>query len=207
MTTARLQSPLFHALSMTDPIVKRIVSFRRLEHGWNYGSGRPSPRHVIDAALTVHAQLKAIGAEQTEAFPAISGGMMVSGYYRAETVDIMCRMDGYFDVFHKGPDQVYTDVESVGLSFVRSYIQELKWRPHSFSDFSTPNTSVTKRTGSRVWHSRNRMMAVPSSTVPVQSKRVTANARTFGHFTTPELLASLPYFSASTSDLYHQVTP
>jgi hypothetical protein len=178
------------------------LSFGQLAAGWNYGSGAPAPRTTIDAALKIYSQLRDAGAEALEAFPETKGGILISGYHASETIDVLCRVDGRFNLFHEHDDREIKDSEGIDSTTVTNYFLELAWRPHRSFDSFTPNISAMKRTGSKVWRLKSQTMDVPLLMPPVRLKQVTANVHTFGHSTARQYPESLPFSSASTSALY-----
>jgi hypothetical protein len=186
----------FHSRAVSDSVVRRILSFGQLPVGWHYGAGVPAPQHVIERALMVYARLEIAGA-QLEAFPETMGGILVSGYHDLDTVDILCRVDGLFDIFHERDDNELLDEKGVNFSFVVTYLQELSWRPLKSYDFSTLSISATKRTGSRVWPFKSQMMDVQLSIPPARLRHPTANVHTFARSTAPAFQATPRSFSAS----------
>lgn len=172
------------------------MSFGQLSVGWNYGSGVPASQEVINTALLVCAHLQFAGAIQVEAFPETKGGILVSGYHDADTIDVLCRVDSLFNIFHEEGDREIFEKEGVGFLFVANYVQGLPWLSSRSFDLFTPSTSVTRKTSLRAWRTKSQMMDVRLSIPPARLAHPTANARTFAHSTTPAFQATRQSSSA-----------
>src|SRR5262245_59631696 len=114
----------FAGRALGSPIARRILSFGELPAGWHYGSGVPAPLHVIDNALRVGALLTDVGAKKLEAFPEIVGGILVSGYHDADTVDVLCRVDRLFDICHEEDNREIANQEGISFQAITQYLQE-----------------------------------------------------------------------------------
>jgi hypothetical protein len=73
---------------------KKIEGFARLPEGWHYGSGSPATARVIDLALRTEAMLRNAGYPKTDAFPGVSGEIVVTGYKDRRSVSVEVSDEG-----------------------------------------------------------------------------------------------------------------
>jgi len=193
----RNSAPIAVWRALTDPVVERILSFGDLPRGWHYGNGRPASRVAIDFALRIIRALKDAGAETVEAFPDIEGGILISGYYNDETVDILCQADGTIDLSHEKGDNEIADESAVSFSDSLLYIRRLSWPPQRLSAFSIRNISVIKSGDLNLSPTAPLLTASLSSTRTALLPHPEMNALIFGDSTIRELPESRQFFSGS----------
>jgi hypothetical protein len=143
---------LLSMASTGDAIEEQVVSFLTLPRGWHYGQGHPpSLRAVIDG-LTIISALRAYGAASFEAFPALTGEIMISAYGGSSCVDITtaeCGKVTYVAECHNL--EVDARDEPVDWQDVLDTIRTRGWLNCDSSGSSTPGTIATKRAGLNQW--------------------------------------------------------
>ncbi len=162
-----------------------IRSFASLPEGWHYGSGRCATERAVEQAIAVSDLLLECHANSIEAFPAIDGGVLVSGYHGEETLDILCGPTGVMDLEHEVDDEIVEELHGMSLDAVKSYIGKLAWPPKKSFVLSTSGTTVGKEDVSRVSYSayRRKMGEYRSSIQNAPSAKAKRNVSTFGRTT------------------------
>ena len=185
-------------------IADQISSFRHLPGGWHYGEGRGATEQAIEAALQTYALLKHHDARAIEAFPDINGGILVSGYYENEILEVFCGDDGQLDMMHEDDRVVVHEQKNVPLRKIISYFGGLPWASTKLSDFSIPSISAGKNSDSLVWHFEIHptMAGFPLSIQSVLDNTVDRNASTWPASIRQESPATLQSFGGSTHQNY-----
>ena len=154
-----------HAEENTD-IEDEILSFERLPNGWHYGEGRSATKRAIELALEVNLFFAKHSARAVEVFPDVSGGILISGYYENETLEVFCTQDGQINMLHEGNDEdVVYEREGVSLDILNTYMEGLLWTSTKSYGFSIRGISVEKRSVSKVWPSKILQMVVYQSSI------------------------------------------
>ncbi len=104
---------------------QKILSFARLESGWDFGDGEPLAEDMIDLALCLHSYFCSPFL-QDGAFPMTNGGIILSFYFEDQTFDVRLNPDRTITFIHEigfGPDYEEAErVENVDLGFVKKTI-------------------------------------------------------------------------------------
>lgn len=134
---------------MTDAIRKEIYSCKNLPDGWHFGEGVGATDTAVDTALKVNDLMIANSIETIKVFPEIDGGIMVSGYLKKESLevlDVSCRPDGTMEMGHEIDNaDVFEDMrQGLRLNDVEKYLEKLNCSKKNLSGFCTPNISVRK---------------------------------------------------------------
>lgn len=177
-----------------------IRSFERLPSGWHYGEGRGATKLATKSALAIHRAL-ANRADEVEAFPDISGGILLSGYCGDETLEAFCHRDGAVKVLHEIDGEVVYEQDDVSVSEVTKYVERLlwklmKWQSVRSSGYFIQDTSAEQRGDLQVWRSRiPQRTAVSRSSIPTVLRRIAErNANTYLPSITPKSRETQQYF-------------
>lgn len=148
-----------------DGIAEKIFSFLDLPDGWHYGSGyAPSLELVLHAINLAHI-LRTLGCRSLEAFPGISGTIMVSAYGQNSCLDItMPNIREHDYVFLRDGAEV-AEKEHVSLDELVETLTRERWLACDLSDSCTRSTTARKRVDSNLWLSRTQtVLEFPSLT-------------------------------------------
>ena len=80
---------------------EKIRSFSELPTGWHYGHGVAVSQGTVAISLLFESFIKLIGFPETDAFPGITGEVMVAGYSRTNHVQVTVEPDGTFRLAHE----------------------------------------------------------------------------------------------------------
>ena len=105
---------------MNNDIASQIISFGDLPDGWNYGGGYRATCCAIRTALRINNLL--INVEDIEAFPDVSGAILVSGYYGNENLEIFIHSDGQIDLTREIDDDVNDEKNDISWDELEEYI-------------------------------------------------------------------------------------
>jgi hypothetical protein len=186
------------------PAVKKVLSFSDLPKGWHYGSGEKIAKAAINAALDLISLINSKGATALEVFPHVRGGVLVSGYFGGETLDVLALPEGKFSLFHETSEAVIADLPEISSPEVDEYIRELTWRPVKSSDLFTLFTTATKNLDSRAKPLNHQMTDCQSSNWTAVWQIVGTSVHTSENTTHPEFRASHQYSYDSKLTNYRQ---
>src|SRR5690242_11793093 len=71
----------------------KIASFSKLKEGWNFSSGVPFSRQVLDIAIEIDRCFQCYGLE-TDAFPGLDGEVMVAAYSLPIAYEVVVNPNG-----------------------------------------------------------------------------------------------------------------
>ena len=129
---------------MVNKIKEEIDSFTALLDGWHFGEGVGANEVAVRVAHDVHDLMIENGAEEIEAFPAIDGGVLISGYFDNESLDVSCRPNGAMEIDHEVNDNLKYEREGLYLNDVKKYLEELNWSKRSY-EYCIPNISAGEK--------------------------------------------------------------
>ena len=72
----------------------KIRKFADLGEGWNYGEGINFRQSVLDDAISLNRRAIALGFSETDAFPGVNGGIMVTVYHHDHYLEFIIEPDG-----------------------------------------------------------------------------------------------------------------
>ncbi len=150
-----------------DAAIIKIDSFVDLPNGWHYGEGRGATKLAVNSARTMHALLMEHNVNEVEVFPDANGGILLSGYYDEETLEVFCDHDGKINILHEVGNEITYEKDDVSAQEVKGYVGGLLWKKFmirrfmKLSDYFIQITSVEQREDLQVWHSEipQRMVA------------------------------------------------
>ena len=166
-----------------DRLSLKIQSFRNLKNGWRFGEGRSATEMATQTAMDALNCFFCAGAQSIEVFPEVDGGILVSGYYGHDTLDVICHYDGLMGLVHEVADQEVADIPKISMNDFADYLGRLEWATTSLSELFTHESLVKKRESSRVLLSRLlKTVAFHSLMWSVPETLVGRNANIFSNF-------------------------
>ena len=194
---------------MTDlegRVAGTIRSFSNLPAGWHYGSGVGADPYAVDVALSITSLLIDHRARNIEAFPDLDGGILVCGYHKQDTLEILCRPGGRINYVHEINDELANERENVSQRQVEEYLGELEWRQRSSFVSYTQNITAERKDDLQVWPSKfhQTMEEYPYLRRNAESRRTDANVA-ISIVSTEESLR-IPIFSGASNLTYSQET-
>ena len=103
---------------------KQIRSFAHLPDGWHYGEGRGATREALSAALEID-ELLIDRVEEIEVFPAVDGGVLVSGYIDEHNLELTCAPSGRMDLWHEESDTLVYEQRGISTRAFLSHLEDL----------------------------------------------------------------------------------
>ena len=142
---------------MTDAIRKQISCFESLQEGWHFGEGVGANEIAVKSALDVYDSMIKNRIEIIKVFPEIDGGIMISGYLKKETLevlDVSCRPDGTMEMDHEidNVDVFENTRKDLSLNDVEDYLEEFSWNRKKSYEYCIRNISVKKDKCLQVQH-------------------------------------------------------
>ena len=180
-----------------DPIVQRIKSFKSLPHGWHYGDGRSADQLAVESALHAYRAFRKFGIDRIEAFPNVSGEVLVAGYFEEETLEFLCGLNGGVNVLHEQDDEIVYDENYPSVDDATEFLRTLPWNLiGKSSDYSILSTTVGKREDTSAWLSmpRQQMTEFHQLMENAPENTVVVNVNTSGGTTIRESLENHRYF-------------
>lgn len=158
--TVRVQPWLLHASASENmPCMQRLVYLSTLKDGWHFGSGRAPVVGAVQHAIMVMFALRSAGAACIEVFPDVDGGIMVAGYHAEQTIEVVCRHDGYFEFVLEVDQGDVVLLDRLSLSSALSLVRAHGWAAQISFDSSPPSITATRSAGSPAKRSRTHPLA------------------------------------------------
>ena len=126
---------------------KQIRSFAHLPDGWHYGEGRGATPEALSAALAIDGLL-VDRVEEIEVFPAVDGGVLVSGYLDEHNLELTCAPSGRMDLWHEENDTLVLEQRGISTREFLSYLDDLGWTDFShayYTDVTLANDLADSR--------------------------------------------------------------
>jgi len=135
-----------------DPISSKIMSFTTLRRGWHYGKGVPASPVIATIALGLLEDLRKQGVSKFEAFPDVSGGVLLSAYSGNICADVMIRPDFKINlVVEDGDDEIF-EQKNISAEELIGLMGDKRWLSENSSDSFTLGTTATRRSDLNLWH-------------------------------------------------------
>ena len=125
----------------TSDTSRKIQSFMDLPVGWHYGEGQPCAPSIRDAALQTHAFLLGLGFAETDAFPGIDGGLLLTIYHAAHYFELRFENDGTITYRHEIDDIEIDEQEALGLQQVQTLL--LAYRQEPWTQYASSISTIT----------------------------------------------------------------
>lgn len=90
---------------------EKISSFKNLPSGWHYGEGIAPTHAMIDVAHDWHNRITGLGFAVTNAFPGVTGEIMISGRNGERDVEIILEADGTISFEYDKNDEAVVSIE------------------------------------------------------------------------------------------------
>ncbi|MCY4227843.1 MAG: hypothetical protein OXF20_09175 [Gammaproteobacteria bacterium] len=129
---------------MPDAVRREIHALRDLPDGWHFGEGIGAHETVVQVALDVHDSMIANGIENIEVFPAIDGGILISGHFGNEVLDVSCRPDGTMEIDHEVDNVLKEEKQGLNWNHVKTYLEKLNWNKKRLYEYFIPGISAGK---------------------------------------------------------------
>jgi hypothetical protein len=194
----------FRSFSALDRTTRTLLSFASLCDGWHYGAGVVFSRPIIDTALFVQSRLVIIGSTLTEAFPLVTGNILIVGYNGDEEIEVTCRTDGGFDVSHFLNDEAHFSCSFSNLNELYIFLGTIAWKSKKLSGWFILGTTATTRNDSQVQPFANHLMVQErqSSPLPAPFRQIHRNATMYENTTAQVLPVNHPFFYAYKSQTF-----
>jgi len=116
----------FITIGATDhTLTQKIASFLRLQPGWHYGDGSPSPLKVVHAALQWRVYLESLGLRDLDAFPGDSGEILLSAIHGSHSIDVIIEIDGTVSVAYDRDNVQQFYIPHASENDARGYVTTL----------------------------------------------------------------------------------
>lgn len=80
-------------LKSIDRTIRKLARFAYLKHGWNYGEGGPIDWETIRQAARIANFAYGLGFERSNAFPGVSGEILIAFYKDDHCIEITLEAD------------------------------------------------------------------------------------------------------------------
>jgi hypothetical protein len=141
---------ILEIFDVEDSTMRKLRAFAELPNGWHFGEGRGSERIALlnAKAVTRNAQL---GGWQTDAFPGVSGEIMVSIETSNQYYEVVAEADGTMTFVEESGGNEISRLDKVSLADVIQKLSPANIFPCVTFDLSTPRTGSSQRNASPVW--------------------------------------------------------
>lgn len=186
----------FGRAAETDTDVK-LLKFRRLPVGWNYGQGVPIRDNVYATSIDLLHYINVLGLSKTDAFPGTDGDVCLTAYRYSHYLEVVVEVDLSISVSYELEDNEVFSREGLSIVEAKKAVREGIDSIWGSSDLSTLATMIEPRTVSTTWPSKNQQMGVApqlsaenvliilapalASTLERFTQAFPENLRSFGH--------------------------
>lgn len=197
----------YRSVVAVSSTIEAVLSFRTLSVGWHYGKGVAFSRRVIDLALFVNKRLTQIASVPTEAFPLVTGNVLIVGYNGDDDVEVTCRTDGSFEVSQVVGDEIKYSNSFSRMDELFVFLGSIEWKSKKSSGLSIQDTTAIAKKGFQVLPSvgHQTARAHQSSQQIVPFHVVQRNAIISEDTIHPQLPASHPFFYAYKSQSFQTI--
>lgn len=127
------------------PTLKKMQSFGQLRVGWHYGEGVPCAPEVLARALQLHDTFMSLGLYETDTFPGLDGGMLLTVYDVREYLEFRLTVEGHIEYCRETDNAEVDERQALTLEqaqmIVHQYRQEIWTRSASY----TATTMITAK--------------------------------------------------------------
>lgn len=116
--------------------IGKLIKFRHLAIGWNYGEGGPIGSNVTELAAEIVTTGHNLGYKHSDAFPGQSGEIMITFYEGDHCIEVILENDHSFLVVHETPGQVDEEYQCLNVADVYVLLEEI--RREIWQDLSDP---------------------------------------------------------------------
>lgn len=129
------------------PTEKKINSFRELKKGWHYGEGNAPGSLTLLHAIELHKAALNQGFIETDAFPGISGEVMLTIYHRNHYLEFTIEPSGHITFCYEKNNEEICYKEGLSLEDAKGKILELRKEVWKSLDYLTSNTTIMTEGG------------------------------------------------------------
>jgi hypothetical protein len=186
---------------------KKLVAFKNLSDGWNYGRGRPIRNNVYKIATSLLLHINELAISKTDAFPGSDGDVCITAYQFTHYLEVTVEVDLTISVSHEVDDDEISSKEGLSLFEAKKELREAVGKIWASSDLFTQPTTIRLGTDLITWHLRTPQTgpALPSSAWSVSIGPEKKFVTMFAH-STPEYLESPRFFGDSMNQIYRTDT-
>lgn len=116
--------------------IGKLIKFRHLPVGWNYGEGVPIGSNVTELAAEIVTTGHHLGYRHSDAFPGQSGEIMITFYEGDHCIEIILVHDQSVLIVHEAPGQVDKEIQCPNVAEVYVVLEEI--RREIWQDLSDP---------------------------------------------------------------------
>lgn len=158
----------------------KIAEFSELKSGWCHGEGLPINKQAIQQAEELFLFFIVNGVHRTNAFPCISGGVMVTGYFENHYIEFTLEDDSSVTYYYELNDEWADYFDDLTLEKAKEYaakkIAEIKnenglWQK-SLGYSAKNTTGTTKKTVSPAQHFNRQASRFFSASAPLRKAKV-----------------------------------
>ena len=156
---------LFEKHYPISEIESKIIAFRGLPRGWNYGQGVPPSEETINIARALNTDLQRSGFQKTNAFPGIDGEIQITAYHESFYLEFTISVDGKITFVQERDNEELRYEEGLSVADAVNKIRAFWGSLWASSDLSITYTTMTpKKRDLPVLHSETQAtgLAYPS---------------------------------------------
>jgi len=174
----------------THPTETRIRSFSALGAGWHYGEGSGFALDVQNAALSMNALAVELGLIETDAFPGIDGGILLTICHGDHYIEFRVETDCRVSFCRELNDQEIEDRAQLSLDEAKQVLRNFRKETCGQSESFTFSTSILRNDASHQRHLSCTGEAFPLSARNAPWRYPETSVDTYDDFTSQELPAS-----------------
>jgi hypothetical protein len=148
--------------------LRKVLSFRDLQHGWHYGEGGPIAMPVLGQALELYYMASKCNME-TDAFPGVNGEVQICCYQDSETLEITIEEHDRITFVLEREGEEVEHIENLTLKQALEKITKHGQNQCGLLGLSIPNIMQSTREGSAAWHLGTRQMTAEYRLYPAHA--------------------------------------
>lgn len=193
----------FGPSSLRSKTERKLLSFKNLPDGWNYGCGRAIEDDVYKCATILLQYVNQLGISKTDVFPGTDGDVCLTAYRFSHYIEMVVEVDLTIAISHEvGEDEVLSK-GGLTLAEAKTELMGVIKGIWGSSDLSTQPITIKSRTDLITWHSESLQTEVErllsAENVLIIPMQVFAN---MFESSTQEYLGNLRFFGNLTSRFY-----
>ncbi len=145
VTNEARYSYLVQDVTIHEVTERKIRRFGEFEKGWHYGEGVSFEQSVLDNAIAMNQEAIRLGFYETDAFPGLSGEVMVTVYSSDHDLDFIFERDDSVTFCHEEGDKEICHEQ--GLSFQDAKVRIAEFRKNTWRQFGSSVDGITAASG------------------------------------------------------------
>jgi hypothetical protein len=197
-------------LSSPNSAGARILSFINRPRGWKYGKGEQPSLTTVSAALAMAAHMMRLRAEKTGAFLTESGGIVVTGYFKNWTSEVLCVPGGAFELLVEKDGDEEERKSAADLNNAISVLTEQvqKWgEEKDFTEFFTLTTLTSIGADFKAGQFNERLETVRYLSSAYSALATTVGQSATTYVTNTQILPVSRQFTGGFPQMIYQLTP